>query len=407
MVWERPSPRVGKLMQAGVQQILDAPGAVLDELLREIDVATLTDQDPALAEDPALIAEMRRSNRANFVFWAESIRRDPAAPVPPNPGPEPRVIARDLTRRGLDDGVLQAWRAGQNVAWRRWMGIAFSLTDDPEELPELLDYSARSIFGYVDATIALVSAQMHAEREQLTRGTQAERLETVTLIIQGAPVRRAIAETRLGYALDRSHLAAIVWSDQAQPDVAALDQTAEALGAAVGGRRPLTVTASVGALWVWVPSDDHFDPHSLDNVLNNHDHVFVALGSPAHGIDGFRRSHLESLATQRLLMRATRVRLAHWESIQLVALVSHDEAGAREFLRHTLGDLADADPELRETLRIYLREQSNAPRAAKVLFTHRNTVLTRIARAERLLPKPLNHNSLEVAVALELAAWIN
>ncbi len=142
-------------------------------------------------------------------------------------------------------------------------------------------------------------------------------------------------------------------------------------------------------------------------MLNNHDHVFVALGSPAHGIDGFRRSHLESLATQRLLMRATRVRLAQWESIQLVALVSHDEAGAREFLRHTLGDLADADPELRETLRIYLREQSNAPRAAKVLFTHRNTVLTRIARAERLLPKPLNHNSLEVAVALELAAWIN
>jgi DNA-binding PucR family transcriptional regulator len=106
-------------------------------------------------------------------------------------------------------------------------------------------------------------------------------------------------------------------------------------------------------------------------------------------------------------MRATRVRLAQWESIQLVALVSHDEAGAREFLRHTLGDLADADPELRETLRIYLREQSNAPRAAKVLFTHRNTVLTRIARAARLLPKPLNHNSLEVAVALELAAWIN
>jgi DNA-binding PucR family transcriptional regulator len=100
------------------------------------------------------------------------------------------------------------------------------------------------------------------------------------------------------------------------------------------------------------------------------------------------------------------VRLAQWESIQLVALVSHDEAGAREFLRHTLGDLADADLELRETLRVYLREQSNAPRAANVLFTHRNTVLTRIARAARLLPKPLKHNSLEVAVALELAAWI-
>lgn len=393
-------------MQAGVQQILDAPDAVLDDLIREIDVATLTGQDPALAEDPALIAAMRRSNRANFVFWAESIRRDPGARVPPNPGPEPRVIARDLTRRGLDDGVLQAWRGGQNAAWRRWMGIAFGLTHDPEELAELLDYSARSIFGYVDATIAAVSAQMRAEREQLTRGTQRERLETVTLLIEGAPVRRAIAETRLGYSLDRSHLAAVVWSDQAEPDVAALDQTTETLAAAVGARRPLTVTASVGARWVWVPSDDYPDPRALHSVLEDHDHVFVALGSPARGMDGFRRSHLEALATQRLLMRASRVRLARWGSVQLVALVSNDEPGAREFLRRTLGDLADGDPELRETLRIYLREQSNAPRTAKVLFTHRNTVLTRIARAERLLPKPLTHNSLEVAVALELAAWI-
>ncbi|HXY65072.1 MAG TPA: helix-turn-helix domain-containing protein [Mycobacterium sp.] len=36
-----------------------------------------------------------------------------------------------------------------------------------------------------------------------------------------------------------------------------------------------------------------------------------------------------------------------------------------------------------------MRGESSVPRAAKVLFTHRNTVLTRIARAERLLPKPL------------------
>jgi PucR C-terminal helix-turn-helix domain len=59
------------------------------------------------------------------------------------------------------------------------------------------------------------------------------------------------------------------------------------------------------------------------------------------------------------------------------------------------------------TVRVYLRELSNAPRAAKVLFTHRNTIRTRIARAEHLLPRPLSHNSLEVAVALELAAWMD
>jgi hypothetical protein len=30
MMWQRPSPRIGELMQAGVQRILDAPGEVLE-----------------------------------------------------------------------------------------------------------------------------------------------------------------------------------------------------------------------------------------------------------------------------------------------------------------------------------------------------------------------------------------
>jgi len=406
MAWRRPSSRIGELMQAGVQQILDASNDVLDDFFAEIDAATLAEQDSALADDPALTASMRRSNRANFLFWAQSVHRDPAAAVPANPGPEPKIIARDLVRRGLDDSVLQAWRAGQNTAWRRWMTVAFGLTDDADELAQLLDYSARSIFGFVDATTALISAQMRSERDQLTHGVQAQRLETVTLIVNGAPIRRALAETQLSYRLDRSHLAAIVWSNQPEPNVAALDEAVEALATAVGAQRPLVVTASVGALWVWVAGAQRADLGPVEDTLARHPDVFLAIGSPASGIDGFRRSHLEALATQRLLMRLEQTQLARWESVELVALVSHDEPRAREFVQHTLGALAGADPELRETVRIYLREQSNAPRTATRLFTHRNTILSRIARAERLLPKPLNQNNIEVALALELINWL-
>ena len=60
-------------------------------------------------------------------------------------------------RRGLDDDALHAYRIGQNVAWRRWMAIAFELTSDPDELRELLDVTARSIFTFVDETIAAAS----------------------------------------------------------------------------------------------------------------------------------------------------------------------------------------------------------------------------------------------------------
>lgn len=408
MVWQPPSDRVCELMRAGAQQMLDAAGEPTDRVMAGLDAATLADQDPALADDPALVASLRASNRANLLFWVQSVLRDPSVPVPPNPGPEPLAIARDLVRRGLDEGVLQAWRGGQNFGWRQWMAIAFGLTSDPGELQELLDYSARSIFAFVDDTIAAVSAQVRLEREQLTRGTHAQRLETVTLIIEGAPIGRTRAASRLGYELEQAHLAAIVWSERPQPDAGALQETAEVLAraAATTTAKPLTVAATAATLWVWVPV--HAPPR-IDEVsatLEQHAEIRVALGPIAHGIEGFRRSHLDALATQRLLMRATRrVKVARWEDLRLTALITHDEPRAQEFVQSTLGALAHADPELRETARIYLREQSSAPRAAKHLYTHRNTVLTRLGRAERLLPQPLAENSLEVAVALEVARW--
>jgi len=406
MVWQPPSDRVCELMRAGAREMLETAGELSGQLLAALDAATLADQDPAFAEDPALVAALRRSNRANLLFWVQSVLRDPAAQVPPTPGPEPLAIARDVVRRGLDESVLHAWRAGQNSGWRQWMTIAFSLTSDADELRELLDYSARSIFTFVDATIAAVSAQVRLEREQLTRGTHAQRLETVALIIDGAPITHRRAATRLGYDLAQSHLAAIIWSEQPKPDATALQQTADALAATVGAAKPLTVTASAAALWVWVPAQAPPGIAALSTTLGQYPEIRVALGRVADGTEGFRRSHLDARATQRVLSRTTkRAQLARWEEIELIALITQDESRAHEFVQHTLGELAHADPDLRETLRIYLREQSNAPRAARLLYTHRNTVLTRLGRAEKLLPRPLAESSLEVATALEVARW--
>ena len=55
---------------------------------------------------------------------------------------------------------------------------------------------------------------------------------------------------------------------------------------------------------------------------------------------------------------------------------------------------------------MYVREQFSAARAARSLYTHRNTVLNRLQRAERLLPLPLAGHGLEVGVALEIAQWL-
>lgn len=402
MGWQRPSERTCELMLDGIRRAFEP--AILQQWVEDID--RVVGQDPVIAEDPVLRAIVWRANRSHLVHWAQAILADPGAPVSANTGRDALAAVRDLVRRGHDDSVSQAWSAGQAVAWRNWMQIAFELTADHHELATLLDYSARSIFEFGHLTSLATVAEVRREREQLTERTHAERLETVALLIDGAPIARERAETRLGYDLDHSHLAAIAWIDDSEPDTATLDATADALAAASDTVRPLSILATTASRWIWLPTAQMPHPPSVWAILAEHATVRLALGSLATGITGFRRSHHEALATQRLLMRSPdRARSASWDDVRVAALVSEDDVRAREFVRQALGDLADADPDLRETVRVYLREQSSAPRAARLLHTHRNTILTRIARAERLLPRPLADNSLDVSVALEVSRW--
>ncbi len=403
--WERPSPRVQSLIRQAAEMLVAAPAAVFDQ----VDAVTIADVEPAVAADPALVEAIRRANRANLTHWAQANIADPGAPVPPNLGPVTVGIARDLVRRGYDQTSLDAYRIGQNTAWRAWMALAFTLTSDPGELAELLDVTARSIFGYVDATIAGIVAEVERERERLTSGTHAERLEVVALLLEGAPIRQDRASLRLQYDLDRTHAAAVIFGDVAEPDHGALEAGAELLAQAAQAHRPFTVVASAAALWAWVPVVDPDAGLDLDGVragLRKLPGVRIAVGQTLPGIEGFRRSHLDALATQRLLQRVPDdVRVASYDEVQVVALATGDEQRADEFVRRTLGALATAPVELRDTLRAYLREGCNTSRTARVLFAHRNTVIARLERAQQLLPAPLEGRLLQVGLALEIARW--
>ncbi|MCW3041752.1 MAG: PucR family transcriptional regulator, partial [Solirubrobacterales bacterium] len=285
--------------------------------------------------------------------------------------------------------------------------LSFALTSDPAELAELLDVTARSIFTFVDETLAGIAREVTREREHLRRGTQAERLEVVSLVLSGAPIAADRASLRLGYELERTHTAAVVFTDAAEPDQGALEAGAELLARAAGVRRPLAVVASASALWTWTAAPEGPDVDALRTALAGAAPARIALGPTLPGIDGFRRSHLDALATQRLLQRVPDdVRLATYDEVQVVALATQDEQRADELVRRALGALALAPPELRETVRTYLREGCSTTRTAKALFTHRNTVVGRLARAEQLLPAPLAGRSLQVGLALEIVHWL-
>jgi DNA-binding PucR family transcriptional regulator len=403
MDWQRPSGQVRELIRQGATMLVNAPPSWLDEL---DDAVLSSPQMRVIADDPVLAESFRRVNRANVLAWAASNVRDPGAPVPANVAPELLAASRDLMRRGLGESAVRAYRFGQNALWQRWISIVFELTADTQELRELLEASARSLFAFIDATNAAIAAQIQSEREELTRGTHAERREVVELIIAGAPISPQRAASRLGYNLDQTHTAAVIWSDLAESDAAQLEEATEQLARTASAHRPLSVIASAATRWVWIPARVGPDPVKLGKMIDELRGVRIAIGSTAHGIEGFRRSHLDALATQRLLahLHSTQ-RIASFDTIALVSLVTENLDRAEQFITDTLGDLESASPEIRTAVLAFVTQQCNVSRAAARLYTHRNTLLRRLSRAQQLLPRPLEENSINVAVALDILRW--
>ncbi|CUU54067.1 DNA-binding transcriptional regulator, PucR family [Parafrankia irregularis] len=401
MSWDLPPSRIRELLRRGAELVLHPKPEWLDEL----DAATLA--GPArqqVAEDPVLAAAIRRSNRSNLRYWAAANIRAPGERVPADLGDVPLAVARDLVRRGLDDAMLGAYRSGQSVALRYWIEIVFTLTSDPEELQVLLDVSCRSIATYIEDTVDAIAAQMDRERADLTHGTHAERREAVTLLLDGAPLSPQRAQQRLGYRLEGAHWAAVIWSDDPDIDLADLDRAADLLAVAAGDPRPLTVLASAATRWVWVHGEP--DLARLHATAAEIPAARIAIGRRRVDLDGFRRSHHDALTVQRMLARLGAPRqIATYADVELVALLTADRERADQFVAGALGDLATAPPELREAVRTFVAAGCNATAAAARLYTHRNTLLRRLARAERLLPVPLADNLIPVAAALEIQHW--
>lgn len=400
--WEPPSPRTADLIKRAVLILLDEA----EELLAAIDAASFEVNRELLELAPGLADPLRAGGRSNVMVWALANLRKPGLPVPANTSPENLDFARDVVRHGLDETILSGFRMGQNLALQALTDVAFRVTDDPDALQDLLRIASRSIFAYVDETLEAITATIRAERSQLRDAASAARAEAVTLILEGAPISARRATQLLGYDVERAHTAAIVWSDDV-PAEGALESVTNELVRMSGAARPLTLPVGPSTVWVWLSGGASSEAGTRQGEIEAVDRVRVALGRPAGGLAGFRKSHQEAVATQRLARRLPlRSHVTSYDEVEVVALASSNEDQAREFVAHTLGPLASAPAEVRDTLRSYLRQECNLTRTAEVEFAHRNTVAARLDRARDLLPQQLTDHTLEVSLALEIARII-
>jgi DNA-binding PucR family transcriptional regulator len=291
--------------------------------------------------------------------------------------------------------------------WSILMRIAFSLCDETAVLEPALERASRSLSLWTDRTITALINVLEQERAALSGDQHVRRLELVNLILGGAPVPVTGVDQSLGYSLSARHLGVILWAPPQIADRAALVQVASELGRIAESRSRLLVHASASSLWLWLTPGIPVSAEALETALAPHRDVRLAIGSLDEGVDGFRRTHDHAVETQRLVQSNNAHRVACYDDVAAVLLLARDEARLREFIYTTLGPLASGPQDLRDTLRIFIHQRYNASRTAELLFTHRNTILQRIRRAEDRLPVALDRHGTNVGLALDAMHWLN
>lgn len=334
---------------------------------------------------------------------------DPRSVPPPE---DALVWSRSLVSRRLHmNSLLRVFRIGQSGYREVWYRELAASGEAPELILEALAATSAFTFLWVDALLEPVAAAYDEERERGMRGAQAVRAETIETILKRQPLDAGRAGARLGYELERSHLAYIAWVETDAHEAArdAMEQLATDAAVLFGGHgpcRPLLLRVAPRVVYGWV----HGGPIDAEALRATRElladtHVRIAIGRAGEGLQGFRTSHEEARRARRvarLLRRSAAV--TRYDDVAVADLLTRDPEVARDVVRDALGPLAEDDDSSRRlisTLRVFLQEGQSFSRAARRLGIHENTVAYRVKRILELTGQQ-DAGSLVLRAAVEL-----
>jgi PucR C-terminal helix-turn-helix domain len=298
-------------------------------------------------------------------------------------------------RRSLD-ALLEAYRLGARVAWRRVSEIAIEANVDRRTLALLAD----AVFAYIDGLSAL-SAEGYAQEQSMAAGEAERRRRRVArLLLASDPdpdsVEEAAAEA--GWDLPRS-VAAIVWREGGRrlgprlpANALVLEDEATGGGTALiadpgaPGLRALIERAASGSVAVLGPAVPALDAarsaRRAASLLDlARDGVLEASGLIAAD------DHLAALATH-----GDRAALADLATRRLAPLDAETPASRRR---------------LTETLRSWLDHQGEVGRAAAELHVHPQTVRYRLGRLRELFGETLSDPAGRFELSLALRSPVS
>jgi hypothetical protein len=374
-----------------------------DDFVAMVDQAVLQ-LVPELAADPILVQDLHKSTRSQWQAFVALLGDDYRLVLPS----QAVDLALALARRGHDLVVLlKIYRVGQQQVFQFFNEFIKAGGEGAPPRDEVLVFMWGRAGHWLDDTIEALIEAFVAERHALPEGAAARRVAHIEALLGEAPPGKDLSSA-LSHPLHHWQTAYVVWASDAGAFTAeTMLRTARAVAEAVGAPRPLSMLAGSRELWCWAATPRKPDLSGLADLEPELRGLQVAVGLPAKGVPGFRASHADARAGQRLALSAVEVSpMVRYDDVELQCLVADHGDAMRRMVAREIGSLAGDDKNLalvRQTVLAYLKTL-NVEATAEQLFVHRNTVRYRIARAEELLGHPVTERSTYVELALRWVA---
>jgi DNA-binding PucR family transcriptional regulator len=320
--------------------------------------------------------------------------------------PDQLAVVSSVARDGLPfEHTVHGLRLVQRLWTETLLDLAEQHRPGRERIPLLREVTG-VLTTFFNQTVDAVIAEYLAERQRLLAQRLGNQRQLVAAILAGQYVEPASARATLGVELAQHHLAFLLWLDDPYNQDGYLEQAALRVAKALGCPAPF-ITGLEGAAWAWASRPRPFTETDYGAVRALEPAgVRIALGQPGRGAAGFRRSHIAAQDAYRIAKRSPAARVVVYHDIALVALLAGDLEQTRWFVAEQLGPLDRDEPaiaELRRTLLTYFDEGGSLVKSAAALHVHRNTVVYRLRRIERLLGRRVTDRVLETHAALRLA----
>jgi DNA-binding PucR family transcriptional regulator len=337
---------------------------------------------------------------------------------------EPPSAALEYSRRLAERGVpvnalVRAYRLGQDTLLQRSLGEVRRQSDAPDVASLAVQRIVEITFMYIDWMSQRVVTAYESERERWLQNRSAVRAARTRDLLAGKSVDMAAAEAALGYRLEQCHLGIVAWMRTGAPgedqdQLSPLERFVLRLGERFScPARPLFVPYDNSSAWAWLPIGRRvaIDPGLIRQAAGSGGRIMVAVGEPAHGVDGFRITHTQAVQTQAvaLLGEADAPQVSMFRQVGVAALLSADVEAARAWVSQILGRLAtddDHSARLRETLRVFLATGGSYTASAAQLAMHKNSVKYRVEKAEQERGRPIRGDRLDVELALHACHWL-